>query len=168
MYNTLLHTTYVLSMHISVVNVKIFMNVAELTTASKEGLRPRRANERVREFRGASRPEMLFDEFWRECEMALMFGPPGVGKSVLAVQICDALARGAGIDGFRMPSKRQKVLYVDLKLSPEQFRQRYLRDGSEASYRFSQNLYCDRPDDQARLVEWLRNVTVENQFRVVV
>lgn len=59
--------------------------------------------------------EKVFDEFWRGGELALMLGPAGAGKSLLAVQIADALARGREMDGFVMPFwRREKVLYVDL------------------------------------------------------
>jgi len=69
---------------------------------------------------------MLFDEFWREGELAMMFGASGTGKSILAVQIGEALARGRALDGFRMPrTRRQKVLYVDLDTSAKRFRTRY-------------------------------------------
>ena len=39
--------------------------------------------------------EPLFDCFWRTGELALCFGEPGIGMSVLAVQLADGLARGA-------------------------------------------------------------------------
>src|SRR5687767_15058592 len=67
----------------------------------------------------------LFGAFWAEGEMAVLFGPPGAGKSVLAVQVAEALARGSGLDGFAMPERRQRVLLVDMKLSDDQFRRRY-------------------------------------------
>ncbi len=39
-------------------------------------------------------PGMLFGEFWLEGELSLMFGEAGAGKSVLAVQIAQAIASG--------------------------------------------------------------------------
>jgi hypothetical protein len=79
---------------------------------------------------GRERPiAQLFDEFWREGELALMFGAAGTGKSLLAVQIADALARGTPMHGFVMPRGRRKVLYIDLSLSDAQFRLRYLSAG---------------------------------------
>src|SRR5688500_2060099 len=62
-------------------------------------------------------PAMLFDEFWREGELALVFGASSMGKSVLAMQIGDALSRGRPLDGFRMPAGRRRVLLVDMDLS---------------------------------------------------
>src|SRR6478735_332915 len=104
-------------------------------------LGPRRAREIVG--RGAPPAEMLFGGFWRAGEMALLFGVAGIGKSLLAVQIADHLARGRAIDGMEMPRRRFKVLYVDLILSDAQFRSRYSRDavrkGPVGRYMFSQN-----------------------------
>ena len=68
---------------------------------------------------------MLFGEFWREGELAMLFGAAGAGKSVLAMQIADSIARGRGIEAFKMEVKRQKVLYVDLVFSDTQFQMRY-------------------------------------------
>src|SRR5580765_3916158 len=106
--------------------------------AAEHASRPRKVNECINAVKHLAPPEMLFDEFWREGELALLFGASGTGKSVLAVQIADAIARGRPIDGFRMSEKRQKVLYVDLDLSEMQFRVRYNNDGKH--YKFSENL----------------------------
>ncbi|HEY2846863.1 MAG TPA: AAA family ATPase, partial [Pyrinomonadaceae bacterium] len=119
---------------------------------AKTGIRqPRRASEVLAaKFRPA---EPLFNAFWQTGELALMFGEPGVGKSVLAVQIADALARGkplamhdAECTMHNSKAKRQKVLYVDLVLSDAQFALRYGR------YKFSANLYRDAPAEGEDLV----------------
>ena len=39
-------------------------------------------------------PERMFDTFWEEGDLAVLFGERAVGKSILAVQIADALTRG--------------------------------------------------------------------------
>ena len=43
---------------------------------------------------GVTPPRPLFGEFWREGELALLFGAAGTGKSLLAVQLAESLARG--------------------------------------------------------------------------
>src|SRR5436190_16016901 len=122
----------------------------------------RKANECIAAA-GRQRPvAQLFDEFWREGELAMLFGASGTGKSVLAVQIADALARGTPMHGFVMPSGRRKVLYVDLSFSDSQFRERYGR------HRFPQNLYRGRPKREADLLEWLQAAVEANDFRVVI
>src|SRR4029077_14750729 len=70
-------------------------------------------------------PEPLFDAHWQEGELALLTGLRGSGKSFLAVQLAEALARGREIAGFQMPVSRRKVLYIDLVHSDKQFQQRY-------------------------------------------
>src|SRR5271165_1831234 len=37
---------------------------------------------------------MLFGDFWRQGELCILFADTNVGKSILAVQIGDALSRG--------------------------------------------------------------------------
>lgn len=128
--------------------------------------RLRKANEIIMSVKHLKPPDKLFDEFWREGELAMLFGPRATGKSILAVQIAEAIARGRGIDGFEMTEKRHKVLYVDLKLSERQFGMRYASDRKQ--YKLSENLYHDRPPLNKPLCEWLRSAISENGFRVVV
>lgn len=129
--------------------------------------RPRRANDCVNEARNLTVGEALFDGFWREGELALLFGEAGTGKSLLAVQLAESLARGRAIGGFCMPAKRRKTLYVDMKLSHGQFGMRYMGD-TEKGYKFSDNLYHDCPPSSDGLAKWLRKMVAENGFRVVV
>ncbi|MGD9587972.1 MAG: AAA family ATPase [Pyrinomonadaceae bacterium] len=114
----------------------------------------------------------LFDEFWRRGELALLIGPAGAGKSLFAVQIADALARGREMDGFMTPYWRQKVLYVDLMLSDEQFAGRYSyfteKKRIAKRYKFAERFYRGRPNDPEELCEWLEAAVRENGFDVVI
>jgi KaiC/GvpD/RAD55 family RecA-like ATPase len=134
--------------------------------------RPRKANECIIDPKQFYFRSLLFDEFWREGELALLFGAPGTGKSVLAVQIADALARGRNLDGFQMPAGRRKVLYVDLVLQDAQFQARYSHVPPNSWYaktcKFAENLHWDRPPSIDELVEWLSKTVRENGFRVVI
>lgn len=94
--------------------------------------------------------KQLFGPLWLYEEVAVAFGPTGFGKSALAVQIADSVARGvpfAPFDnvpaGFKVPP--QRVLYLDFELTWPQFAQRYAaasEDGSEFvdHYQFPPNL----------------------------
>src|SRR6476469_7132343 len=83
---------------------------AQPSASAPEFQMPKRVGESLADVPAA--PSIcVFDAFWREGELALMFGPSGVGKSLLAVQVADALASGRGIDGFEMPAARHNVLY---------------------------------------------------------
>ncbi len=113
----------------------------------------------------------FFDDFWNEGELAVMFGPPGVGKSVLAVQIADALARGRPMDGFLMPEERHRVLYVDMKLSKGQFAERYTYEPdyeNSRRFRHSENLYVGCPTDPAKLCEYLCEMVAEKHISTVI
>src|SRR5688572_22573788 len=109
----------------------------------------RRANDYLADVKRTFEPEMLFDEFWREGELALMFGPSGSGKSILALQLADALARGTGFYGFRMPEWRRSVLYVDLRSTDAQFMKRcsvFARGKFPGrAHKFPRGMFRDRP-----------------------
>jgi KaiC/GvpD/RAD55 family RecA-like ATPase len=115
---------------------------------------------------------MLFDEFWREGELALFFGAPGTGKGILGIQLAEALARGRGLDGFRTPRVRRKVLYVDLTLTNKQFQARYSHHTPDSNlfttYKFSERLYRDRPPARDELVDWVCSMVTDHAFQVVV
>jgi len=80
----------------------------------------------------------LFDMFWLEGELTFLFGSTGIGKSILAVQIADALAKGAKIQGFDGVQTPRRVCYFDFELSARQFAKRY-RDESGNRHKFSPN-----------------------------
>ena len=54
-------------------------------------------NEWIAESEQTPASKMLFDEFWFEDEVCILFADTNVGKSILAVQIADAISRGACI-----------------------------------------------------------------------
>lgn len=58
-------------------------------------------------------PRALWDSFWYEGELSCLFADSNVGKSILAVQIADRIAR------------TDNVLYLDFELSEKQFQLRY-------------------------------------------
>ena len=95
----------------------------------------RSGNEWVKEGLKKPTPEMLFDEFWFEGEICILFADTNVGKSILAVQMGDSISKGVPIKGFRMTAEKQPVLYFDFELSFKQFQLRYT-DSSGNAYRF--------------------------------
>jgi hypothetical protein len=141
----------------------------------RETSRYRRAVDIAREI-NAKQPEAVFDAFWRDGELALLFGAAGSYKSLLAVQVGDAIARGreplevrnaecgvrnAGKRSEARP-RRRKVLYVDLVLSDRQFSARYGR------YKFSANLYRDRPTAGEDIASWVRASILNDGFTAVI
>jgi hypothetical protein len=67
----------------------------------------------------------LFGDFWLEGELSILFSDTGRGKSTLAVQIAEALARGVSLAPFEAVPAAQKVLYFDFEMSEKQFAARY-------------------------------------------
>jgi len=82
-------------------------------------------------------PQQLFSEFWYESEICILFSDTNLGKSILAVQIADAVTTGNPISGFKMQAKPQPVLYFDFELSDKQLEARYSAD-YENHYPFDQ------------------------------
>lgn len=120
----------------------------------------RRANEIARQ--NFTDERFLFDEFWREGEVALMFGGESSGKSTLATQIADSIAKGRSIGDLRMTAKRQKVLFVDLNMSERQFAARY------AGATLSANLYHYRPESEDGLAQCIERYIIERDMRVII
>ncbi|WP_259016080.1 AAA family ATPase [Emticicia fluvialis] len=84
------------------------------------------------------KPEMLFDEFWFEGELCILFADTNLGKSILAVQIGNSISKGEAVRGFRLDARKQMVLYFDFELSAKQFQNRYSVD-FQNPYRFDEN-----------------------------
>ncbi len=95
-----------------------------------------------------SRP--LFGDMWLTGELAVMFAEAGCGKSLLAVQIADGIARGAAFKPLDAKPRRQKVVYVDLESTHEQFCSRYRHENSSFKpYKFPDNFVHARLTDIA-------------------
>jgi len=100
------------------------------------------------------RPSMLFDVFFFEGELCILFSDTNTGKSILAVQIADVVSRGRPVFPFKMDAETQKVLYADFELSAKQFETRYSKNYLN-HYQFSENFLrleinpdCDLPTGQ--------------------
>lgn len=83
-------------------------------------------------------PKMLFDEFWFETELCILFADANLGKSILAVQIGNSISKGKVIPGFCLGAQQQKVLYFDFELSEKQFEKRHSIDFNQ-HYDFDDN-----------------------------
>lgn len=73
-------------------------------------------------------PKKLFDSFWYESEICILFADTNLGKSILAVQIGNSISKGEAINGFCNEAIKQPVLYFDFELSDKQFENRYSID----------------------------------------
>ena len=85
-------------------------------------------------------PRMLFDEFWFEGEVCILFSDTNLGKSILGVQIADSISKGQQIPGFKLDAEVQKVTLFDFELSDKQFENRYSRN-YDNHYEFDEKFY---------------------------
>jgi hypothetical protein len=94
--------------------------------------------------------KQMFGPLWLAEEVAVLYSTPGVGKTALAVQIGESLARGIPMAPFDKPLPGcevppQRVLYIDFELTLQQFSRRYSTESEdglrvENAYQFSSNL----------------------------
>ncbi|GAB3950104.1 AAA family ATPase [Spirosoma harenae] len=99
----------------------------------------RSANHWISEAQKHPTPKKLFDSFWFEGEICILFASSNQGKTILAVQIADSISTGRPISGFQLETSEQPVLYFDFEMSFKQFEARYSEGGSK-HYRWSHNL----------------------------
>lgn len=121
------------------------------------------ANEWLRMSKKRPVPKMLFGEFWLEGELAILFADTGKGKSILAVQIAEWIARGRTLAPLQMNAPPQTVLYLDFELSDKQFEMRYAGEHDAERGQFLRNHY--RFSEKFRRVEIDLNAEVPEGFR---
>jgi len=83
--------------------------------------------------------KQLFGELWHQHELCMMFADTNIGKSVLAVQIGESIARGQGVGPFACQAEPERVAYFDFELTRSQFLMRCSKDKED--YQFSDNFY---------------------------
>jgi RecA-family ATPase len=97
----------------------------------------------------------LFDVFWLKGELTFLFGSAGIGKSILAVQILDAIAKGAKVQRFDGPQEPMRVGLFDFELSALQHLKRY-RDESGNRHKFSPNFFRFGPKAYAKIPKGMK------------
>lgn len=100
----------------------------------------RSANQCLKDASQRPIPKMLFDKFWCEGELCILFADTNVGKSILAVQIGNSISHSRPIPGFKMEASARTVLYFDFELSEKQFENRYSNNYSH-HYQFSNDFF---------------------------
>lgn len=95
------------------------------------------ANEWIDKGKLLDNPKPLFGNIWSETEVGILFADTGQGKSILAVQIADAIASGKSVLG--LSSTKSNVLFLDCELSTKSFQRRYTGE-NDSTYLFSDNL----------------------------
>jgi RecA-family ATPase len=85
-------------------------------------------------------PDKLFGDFWYRGELCILFADTNVGKSILAVQMGNALSSGEPVEVLGAQLPPEPVLYFDFELSAAQFEGRY-SSHSNGRYAFKSNFY---------------------------
>ena len=106
----------------------------------------RSANQRMKDAKSQADILPLIGEIWKRGELHILFSDPGVGKSILAVCIANALSRGINFMFLENKIEAQKVLFYDFELSDKQFEKRYSDELTTDVYEFSENLFIDNID----------------------
>jgi len=83
--------------------------------------------------------KMLFGELWHQGELCMLFADTNIGKSVLAVQLAEGIARGQSIGPLTCQAPPARVLYIDFELTQRQFGLRYSK--GDEDHQFSDNFY---------------------------
>jgi hypothetical protein len=98
------------------------------------------ANHWMEKEKNTPMPKMLFGEFWYEGELCILFADTNAGKSVLAVQIGNSLARRENISTFQIETEQANVVYLDFELSGKQFQSRYVNE-HDVPFQFGKGFY---------------------------
>jgi AAA domain-containing protein len=112
----------------------------EAFTDDEELFTIRTANTWLQEASKRPVPKMLFGKLWYEGELCILFADSNLGKSILAVQIANAISNGDSINPFDCEAEEQPVLYFDFELTDKQFEARYSVEFTD-HYSFSNNFY---------------------------
>ena len=105
----------------------------------------RTARQRMAEAKNQPHIKQLLSMIWQTNELHLLFADTGVGKSILAVAISDAISKGKNLIVLVNENQPLTVLYYDFELSDRQFRKRYTNDSGE-EHIFNKNFYIDNVD----------------------
>lgn len=110
----------------------------------------RTANQRMIDALNQPEIKPLIPFLWMTNELHLLFADTGIGKSLLAVQICDALSKGLNIFGFDNPDQSYTISLYDFELTDRQFLNRY-SDQHGNLHKFSDRFFVDNIDFVALL-----------------
>lgn len=104
----------------------------------------RTVNECIKEAKRLPPMFPLFGNLWQTGQIAFLVGDTGVGKSILAINIANAVTKALAInEKFPVEAELKKILYYDFELSDKQFEKRFSNEiFSEDFYRIIVNPKC--------------------------
>ena len=126
--------------------LKIVRSTSAPDTLPVAALPPVRTSiQRMNDAKNQPSLKMLLSVFWMSNEHHILFADTGLGKSILAVAVADALSKGKSFLFLDNEHEPQNVLYYDFELSDRQFRKRYT-DEQGNDYQFSDRFFIDNID----------------------
>lgn len=134
------------------------------------------ANQFIQDAKGRPIPKKLLGDLLLEGEISILFADTGLGKSVLAVQIADALTSNKSITPFKGDSIQDKIIYFDFELSDKQFENRYSINYSD-HYTFDERLlraeinpFIDMPEGgfENFLMQELSNSIEAHEAKIII
>lgn len=138
-------------------SVKPEKPVVEKKAAQPIILKPRKlrtASDRMVAGKKLPDAKPLVGSLWQEGELDILFADTGVGKSVWATQIANAISKGESvIPELQNKCKPKKVLFYDFELGDKQFQMRYTDEYGNL-FEFSENLILDNLNTQELLSEY--------------
>ena len=115
-------------------------------------LKAKKLKDTLKEQLSKPRKRKLFGQLWWENELLILFATTGVGKTILGVQLAEAIASGKnvfeGLTEFINECGAMIVLLLDYELSPAQLIKRYTDKNGKNLHDFHDNLIrLDYNDD---------------------
>jgi len=155
-------------------NIRNYLNLIGKKNLSF--LKIEEANKTMEEALKKPAQKKCFREFFFEGEVSLMFAESGAGKSILSVQIAEALSGGAG-NLIKPEIEPGKVLYFDFELSDRQFTERYRND--EGLHQFPSNFfrveldpdsedYPDEYDFENQLILAIEEAVIDTEAKILI
>lgn len=115
-------------------------------------------------------PKRLCGNFIYDSETVILFGPTGVGKTILTFQICDAISKGLSINPFQNEVGQQKILYFNLEMTTAQLKKRYSSE-QLGDYNFNDNFQIIQNieyENEADLIRFIRNKVEKHKPGLIV
>lgn len=109
---------------------KAIVENEENDTNNDDGLWMTKANKAMEKAFKIKDRESLYKRLWYESEICVLFAMSNLGKSILAVQIANEIAKSGKL-----------VNYLDYELEYKQFQQRYTNNRTKQMFKFSDNLF---------------------------
>lgn len=151
-------------------------NSISLGSSKKNVLMDKMANEWLEIASKLEDPKPLFGNIWHQGEVGILFSNTGKGKSILAVQLANAISKGTSLLGLN--SRQYKVIYFDFELSTKAFQKRY-SEGNDKLYNFSEqfirveidrneNLESGKDSFEELIINSIKDQVKRNKAEVIV